>query len=242
MAMPSILHAVRAALTPKTRADHRHHARTIRPASDWTSTALEAVGRDRGACRRARARRRGLSRRRQRVRRRAPAVDSRVATRRTVHLNQQPDEVLRPGRPAVRMGDCAVRYRRAHPAHARRRRQRRQRAIRTTRRARLPTARGARRADAANPRRQSRPRAGVFPVHGRSSVLPAPPSSSIVFARLGDASATRAFVQRLLDVHGVAVAPGHFFESPDHFRVSLAGDPDVLAEGLRRLGAALDAE
>ena len=76
----------------------------------------------------------------------------------------------------------------------------------------------------------------------RGAVLPAPPSSSIVFARLDDASRTRAFVQRLLDVHGVAVAPGHFFESPEHFRVSLAGDPEVLAEGLRRLGAALDAQ
>ncbi|HEX5214536.1 MAG TPA: pyridoxal phosphate-dependent aminotransferase [Vicinamibacterales bacterium] len=73
-------------------------------------------------------------------------------------------------------------------------------------------------------------------------VLPGPPSSSIVFARLDDASKTRGFVQRLLDGYGVAVAPGHFFESPDHFRVSVAGDPEVLAEGLRRLGAALDAE
>ena len=72
--------------------------------------------------------------------------------------------------------------------------------------------------------------------------LPAPPSSSIVFARLGDAARTQAFVQRLLDEHGVAVAPGHFFESPDHFRISLAGDPAVLAEGLRRIGTALDAE
>ena len=73
-------------------------------------------------------------------------------------------------------------------------------------------------------------------------VLPAPPASSIVFAQLRNASTTAAFVTRLLERHGVAVAPGHFFESPDHFRISLAGDPEVLAEGLRRLDAALDAE
>lgn len=73
-------------------------------------------------------------------------------------------------------------------------------------------------------------------------VLPAAPSSSIVFTRLRDGSRTEAFATRLLDAHGVAVAPGHFFEARDHFRISLAGDPDVLAEGLRRLGAALDAE
>ena len=30
----------------------------------------------------------------------------------------------------------------------------------------------------------------------------------------------------LLDRHGVAVAPGRFFESPAHFRVSLAGEPE----------------
>lgn len=85
-------------------------------------------------------------------------------------------------------------------------------------------------------------RASQFFASRPELLLPAAPSSSIVFTQLQDTERTAPFAARLLEQHGVAVAPGHFFESPDHFRLSLAGDPDVLAEGLRRLGAALDAE
>lgn len=37
------------------------------------------------------------------------------------------------------------------------------------------------------------------------------------------------------------VVPGHFFEMPDHFRVGISAPVDRFAEGLRRLGLALDA-
>jgi aspartate/methionine/tyrosine aminotransferase len=42
-------------------------------------------------------------------------------------------------------------------------------------------------------------------------------------------------VQQMLERHGVALAPGRFFETPEHFRVSLAGDPAKLAEGLGKI-------
>lgn len=66
------------------------------------------------------------------------------------------------------------------------------------------------------------------------------PASSVVFPRLRGRDDGEAFVRRLLDEHGVAVAPGRFFDAPGHFRVSLAGRPEALAAGLTKLSAALD--
>jgi aspartate/methionine/tyrosine aminotransferase len=66
-----------------------------------------------------------------------------------------------------------------------------------------------------------------------------PPEAPIIFPRLAGAHDAGTFVQRLLDRHGVAVAPGHFFDSPAHFRVSLAGRSDVLERGLACLADAL---
>jgi hypothetical protein len=37
-----------------------------------------------------------------------------------------------------------------------------------------------------------------------------------------------------------SVVPGHFFDMPNHFRIGLGGDPQMTAEALRRLAAALD--
>ena len=67
-----------------------------------------------------------------------------------------------------------------------------------------------------------------------------PPASSVVFPRLAGQADTEPFVRRLLEHHGVAVAPGRFFDAPEHFRISLAGSPWVLAAGLTKLSAALD--
>jgi hypothetical protein len=36
------------------------------------------------------------------------------------------------------------------------------------------------------------------------------------------------------------VVPGKFFEMPDHFRVGIGCDSDMLAAGLEQLGKALD--
>jgi len=44
----------------------------------------------------------------------------------------------------------------------------------------------------------------------------------------------------LRERYDTTVVPGHFFELPDHLRIGLGGDPAELAEGLRRLGLALD--
>ncbi|HUL75455.1 MAG TPA: pyridoxal phosphate-dependent aminotransferase [Vicinamibacterales bacterium] len=66
-----------------------------------------------------------------------------------------------------------------------------------------------------------------------------PPSTSVVFPRLLGLTDATPFVRRLLETHGVAVAPGHFFDAPAHFRISLAGRPEVLAAGLTRLSEAL---
>jgi aspartate/methionine/tyrosine aminotransferase len=40
--------------------------------------------------------------------------------------------------------------------------------------------------------------------------------------------------------YDTAIVPGRWFEMADHFRVGLGGDTDMLAEGLARLGSALD--
>jgi aspartate/methionine/tyrosine aminotransferase len=67
-----------------------------------------------------------------------------------------------------------------------------------------------------------------------------PPHTSITFPRLRGVADAGPFVDRLLREEGVAVAPGRFFDAPSHFRVSLAGQTDVLRDGLARLGLALE--
>lgn len=44
----------------------------------------------------------------------------------------------------------------------------------------------------------------------------------------------------LRERYDTAVVPGHWFEMPDHFRIGLGCPTDLLQEGLKRLGAALD--
>lgn len=65
------------------------------------------------------------------------------------------------------------------------------------------------------------------------------PESSVMFPRIHGVARAEPFVDRLLSEHGVAVAPGRFFDSPAHFRISLAGRSDVLETGLAKIGAAL---
>jgi len=45
---------------------------------------------------------------------------------------------------------------------------------------------------------------------------------------------------RLRERYDTAVVPGRWFEMPDHFRLGLGCPTEILAEGLNRLGAALD--
>jgi aspartate/methionine/tyrosine aminotransferase len=64
------------------------------------------------------------------------------------------------------------------------------------------------------------------------------PWCSVTFPRLAGVSDAEAWVQHVLNRHGVAVAPGRFFEAPAHFRISLAGRTDALEAGLAALGSA----
>lgn len=49
-----------------------------------------------------------------------------------------------------------------------------------------------------------------------------------------------AFCQLLREKYDTSVVPGRFFEMPDHFRIGIGGKPEMLAEGLKRVGQALD--
>lgn len=44
----------------------------------------------------------------------------------------------------------------------------------------------------------------------------------------------------LLDRHETSVVPGRFFEMPEHFRIGIGGETQMFAEGLGRIGRALD--
>jgi len=78
-----------------------------------------------------------------------------------------------------------------------------------------------------------------FAAHPQLELAEAP-ACSVVFPRLAGRPGAEAFVEVMRERHGVALAPGRFFEAPTHFRISLAGDPDVLTDGLRHLGSYLE--
>jgi aspartate/methionine/tyrosine aminotransferase len=66
-----------------------------------------------------------------------------------------------------------------------------------------------------------------------------PPFGSIMFPRVQQGTAER-LCNLLQGKYETSVVPGSFFEMPAHFRVGLGGDSETLAEGLDRLGRALD--
>lgn len=65
-----------------------------------------------------------------------------------------------------------------------------------------------------------------------------PPGGPVVFPRLarGDAN---AFLNLLRDKFETSVVPGRFFGMPDHFRIGIGGDSEMVRGGLERLDAAL---
>jgi aspartate/methionine/tyrosine aminotransferase len=65
-------------------------------------------------------------------------------------------------------------------------------------------------------------------------------AATVTFPRLRGVADTQPLVTRLFETTGVAVAPGHFFGAPDHFRISLAGRTADLREGLACLGRVLE--
>lgn len=46
-------------------------------------------------------------------------------------------------------------------------------------------------------------------------------------------------VEQLQNEYQTSVIPGRFFEMPDYFRIGIGGEPDIFAEGLKRLGQCL---
>lgn len=68
----------------------------------------------------------------------------------------------------------------------------------------------------------------------------APSRSTIVFPRLRDGGDAGRLAADLLHRHGVAVVPGSFFESPQHFRIAFGGGTEKLQIGLTRIARALD--
>lgn len=66
-----------------------------------------------------------------------------------------------------------------------------------------------------------------------------PPFGSIMFPRVRQGTSER-LCTLLREKYETSVVPGSFFEMPAHFRVGMGGDSKTMAEGLGRLGLALD--
>lgn len=65
-----------------------------------------------------------------------------------------------------------------------------------------------------------------------------PSYGTVMFPRLRRGTVDE-FCRLLHEQYETSVVPGDFFEMPQHFRVGMGGDPEMTAEGLRRLGSAL---
>jgi aspartate/methionine/tyrosine aminotransferase len=66
-----------------------------------------------------------------------------------------------------------------------------------------------------------------------------PAAGSIMFPRVKQGDSEK-LCKLLREKYETSVVPGKFFEMPGHFRIGLGGDSETMAEGLVRLGAALD--
>jgi aspartate/methionine/tyrosine aminotransferase len=66
-----------------------------------------------------------------------------------------------------------------------------------------------------------------------------PEFGTVMFPRVRHGTSER-LCDLLREKYETSVVPGVFFEMPAHFRIGIAGDTDVLLEGLKRLGLALD--
>jgi aspartate/methionine/tyrosine aminotransferase len=66
-----------------------------------------------------------------------------------------------------------------------------------------------------------------------------PEFGTVMFPRVRRGT-SEALCRLLREKYETSVVPGSFFEMPEHFRIGIAGDTDVLSEGLERLTKALD--
>lgn len=86
----------------------------------------------------------------------------------------------------------------------------------------------------------NRPRLAAFLAARDDLETVMPPCGTIVFPRWkgGDVEPLGAVLRERWQT---TIVPGRFFGAPDHFRLGIGGDPALVAEGLDRLGQALDA-
>lgn len=67
----------------------------------------------------------------------------------------------------------------------------------------------------------------------------APAAGTTAFPRVIGVDDTTALVDRLIAEYDTVAVPGHFFQAPQHIRISFGGRSEMLAEGLARLDSAL---
>lgn len=67
-----------------------------------------------------------------------------------------------------------------------------------------------------------------------------PQFGTVMFPRLRSGETSERLCQLLREKYETTVVPGRFFERPEHFRIGIAGDTEVLEGGLDRLGQALE--
>jgi aspartate/methionine/tyrosine aminotransferase len=84
------------------------------------------------------------------------------------------------------------------------------------------------------------PLVGAF-LGSRRELECVPSTATSAFPRFRDGCDATPFVERLLRVHGVAVVPGSFFDSPSHFRISFGGATGPLEKGLSAIEDCLTA-
>jgi aspartate/methionine/tyrosine aminotransferase len=68
-----------------------------------------------------------------------------------------------------------------------------------------------------------------------------PSRATIVFPRFRDGRDAGPFIDDLFEKHRVALAPGRFFDSPSHFRLSSGGATEKLRKGLSAIESVLGA-
>lgn len=74
----------------------------------------------------------------------------------------------------------------------------------------------------------------------RPELEAAPFAATLAFPRLRGVADARPFADALFAATGIAVAPGHFFGAPAHFRLALGGWPETVARGLEGIGRFLE--
>ncbi|MGE5413359.1 MAG: hypothetical protein ACM3NW_04225, partial [Syntrophomonadaceae bacterium] len=87
--------------------------------------------------------------------------------------------------------------------------------------------------------RENRSRAAAF-FASRPELESVAPAATLAFPRLRGVADAGPFAEALFARTGIAVAPGHFFGAPAHFRIALGGPPEMVAKGLEGIGSFLE--